>query len=68
MWEALGEIFVRLLEGWLSWRFYVALVAVVLVGVFVMPHVPVGTPSTVVGGVLLAIGIGGGLWWEARRH
>jgi hypothetical protein len=67
MWEAIGELFVRLLEGWLSWRFCVFLVTVVLIGVFVMPRVPEGVPSAVVAGILMALGVGGGLWWEAKR-
>lgn len=68
MWEALGELFFRLLEGWMSWRFCVVLAAVVLIGVFVLPRVPDGAPSTIIGIVLLVLGVGGGIWWEARRH
>ena len=65
MWELLGRLFVRLLVGPLNWRFRVGLAAIVLIGVFVMQHVPNGTPSTVVGGILLALGVGGGIWWKS---
>ena len=66
MWGAIGEIILEFVGHWLGWRFWIPVGAAILVGVLALPHVADGAPSKIVGGVLLVLGLGGGIWWEAK--
>ena len=66
MWHAIGELVLELIGDWLGWRFWIPVVAAILLGVLIMPHVADGTPSKIGGGILLVLGFGGGIWWEAK--
>ncbi len=66
MWQAIGELVVEFISVWLGWRFWGPVSGAILLGVLILPHVADGTPSKVVGGILLVLGVGGGIWWEAK--